>query len=233
MDRTEFSCCLMLACMLGGGIHASAQEVPARLLESLASDEFKEREAGQLALLAWAEEHQPAALDGVWMQYRSSPDPEIRQRCLMVLRELIAKRYLSEGPGFLGIGLNYGRVAPPGEIAPVHAVLVTAVRQDTPASRAGIRIGDMIVGLDDKGWTNENSQVDFSERIAAKKPGTTVKLEIVRDGKRVEIEAVLKRRPANLEFLRFGLPQADAAAEERAAIDAYFKAWLGERMSRK
>jgi membrane-associated protease RseP (regulator of RpoE activity) len=233
MNRKPLSRLGLVASLLGVAPFVAAQEVPAQLVGALASDDFKQREAAQTELLAWARAHPSGASQEIWERYRSSPDPEVRQRCLTVLRELITELYLSEGPGFLGIGMTYGSVVLPGEIAPAHAVLVTTVRQGTPANRAGIQAGDMIVRLDGKRWADESSPEKFSEQIAAKKPGVAVKLGIVRDGKSVELDAVLVRRPANLQLLRFGLPEADEAAEERAAIDAYFKGWLNERILQK
>ncbi len=129
--------------------------------------------------------------------------------------------------------MDYVSLVPPGEVARVHAVQVTTVRKKTPASLAGIQAGDMIVRLDGKGWADESSPNEFSGQIAARKPGTTVKLGIVRDGKWVEFDAVLVRRPVSLQNLRFGIPGVDEAAEERAAIDAYFNDWLNERILRK
>lgn len=230
MGRIASSQCLFLASVLGAALHAVAQEVPARSLAAMASEEFKERESGQSELLDWAREHQAVALDAIWKQFRSSPDPEVQQRCLAVLRELVKDQYMTEGPGFLGIGLSYGKVAPPGEIALAHAVLVTMVRRETPASRAGIQAGDMIVMVDGKGWSNELSPSEFSDQIAARKPGAKVSLKIVRDGKWVEVDAVLVRRPPNLQLLRFGIGGVDEAAEEQAAIETYFKEWLNERI---
>jgi hypothetical protein len=219
---------------LTGGVHpVVAEELPTRLLEALASEDFKQRESGQTGLLQWARKHEAAAVDVVWKEYRSSPDPEVRQRCLAVLRELIADEYLSEGPGFLGVGRDYGSVVPPGEIAPAHAVRVTTVKQGTPASRAGIQVGDMILSLDRVRWADESASDEFAEQIAAKSPGTMVKLGIVREGNWLELDAVLVRQPASLQMLRLGIQGADEAAEERAAIDAHFKEWLEERKLEK
>ncbi len=233
MARMGFCRSMVVAGLLGGATHAPALEAPKLFFDALANENFKQRESAQANLLAWAREHRAVALDGVWRQYRTSPDPEVRQRCQAVLRDLVTDQYMAEGPGFLGVGMNTANLVPPGEAELTHAVLVTMVKQWTPASRAGVQVGDMIVRLDGKGWVDESSPNQFSEQIAAKKPGATVKLGIVRDAKWIEIDAILVRRPANLQLLRFGILGEDEAAEERAAIDAYFKDWLNERILAK
>ncbi len=233
MVRKLFCRWWVVGSLLGGALHAPAQEVPSQILAALASDEFKQRESGQAGLLTWAQKDQPAALDAIFRQSRSSPDPEVRQRCLLVMRELIMERYLSEGPGFLGVVMNYGSVVPPGETAAAHAVLVTTVRQGTPADRAGVKADDMILRLDGKGWVDESSPDEFSKQMAERKPGTVVKLSIVREGKWLELEATLVRRPASLRLLRFDIAEMAEVAEERAAIDAYFKEWLSQKILRE
>ncbi|MES2476768.1 MAG: PDZ domain-containing protein [Verrucomicrobiota bacterium] len=223
--------------LIGMTMKGGADELPAPLIQSLASDDFKARETGEAHLLDWARnqraaDHGGKALGEIWNQYRVSPDPEVRERCLAVLRALVTDQYLSEGPGFLGIERGYGKVTPPGAEAPKHAVLVTGVRAETPASRAGVQMGDMIVNLDGTGWVDENCSDEFAAKVAERKPGTKVKLGIVRGEKWLEIDAVLMRRPSTAQILRFGIPGMDAAADERAAIDSYFKDWLSERILR-
>lgn len=71
--------------------------------------------------------------------------------------------------------------------------LVTMVGGDSPAEKAGIEPGDVIVNAD-------GSRVDSSGRlrlmISAIKPGSAVPLEILRNGERITVKAILEELPA-------------------------------------
>ena len=60
-----------------------------------------------------------------------------------------------------------------------HGALVSAVATDSPAERAGLEPGDVIVGLNDKAI---NRSADLPALVADMKPGTEAKLEIIRKG---------------------------------------------------
>jgi serine protease Do len=59
-------------------------------------------------------------------------------------------------------------------------VLIGNVAPDTPAAKAGLHQGDVIVGLNGNPTTDRNT---FRNSIAAMAPGTNVKLDVWRDGK--------------------------------------------------
>ncbi|TRZ69643.1 MAG: DegQ family serine endoprotease [Rhodocyclaceae bacterium] len=60
-----------------------------------------------------------------------------------------------------------------------QGALVSAVEKDSPAERAGLEPGDVIVGLNDKKISHS---ADLPGLVADIKPGTSTKLEIVRHG---------------------------------------------------
>jgi serine protease Do len=67
------------------------------------------------------------------------------------------------------------------------------VYEDTPAANAGLREGDVVTKVDGK------AVVDFEDlrgRIAELGPGHTALLEVMRDGKTIELSVVLAERPA-------------------------------------
>lgn len=83
--------------------------------------------------------------------------------------------------------------------------LVGRVYEGTPAAAAGLREGDVITKIDGK------TVVDFEDlraRVAELAPGHTALLQIVRDGKTLELSAVLSERPASerLDDLRPSTP---------------------------
>ncbi|MFL5427799.1 MAG: DegQ family serine endoprotease [Myxococcales bacterium] len=66
-----------------------------------------------------------------------------------------------------------------------EGALVSSVSKDSPAARAGLEPGDVILSLN--GQEIEGSS-DLPPRVAALKPGTTAKLEVFRDHQKRDIE---------------------------------------------
>jgi Do/DeqQ family serine protease len=76
-------------------------------------------------------------------------------------------------------------------------VLVMAIRPDTPAYRSGLKPGDVIVGID---GTPIKEARDLQRKILEKQIGQMVKLELVRDGKTIVIEAKTGLQPSSQEM---------------------------------
>jgi serine protease Do len=94
-----------------------------------------------------------------------------------------------------------------------EGVLVAAVDEGTPSEKAGLRHGDVIVGVDDRQVARTRDLIDY---VSSQAPGATVTLEIIRDGKRIEKRVELEERP--------GL---DAEAEAEAGEGESGIEWLG------
>jgi serine protease Do len=96
--------------------------------------------------------------------------------------------------GYLGVALR--EVGPDVQRSldlPVQAgALVEDVTAGSPAERAGVRPYDVIVSLEGRAIARED---DLIRHVAATTPGTTVTLEIVRDGRAQPISAKLAERP--------------------------------------
>lgn len=90
--------------------------------------------------------------------------------------------------------------------------LVTMVVGNSPADRAGVEVGDVIISAD-------GAKVDSSSRlrlvISARKPGTAVPLEILRNGKSITINAQLEDQPA--ELIAAGAPGTMPRGKAKAA----------------
>lgn len=71
-------------------------------------------------------------------------------------------------------------------------VLVSDVTADTPAAKAGITRGDIVVSVD---GAEVNSPRDLTRMIATDAPGATVKLGLLRAGKPVDATVTLASRP--------------------------------------
>jgi serine protease Do len=69
----------------------------------------------------------------------------------------------------------------------------------TPAAHAGLRQGDLVTELD--GVTIDSFD-ELRSRVAALRPGHTVQLSVLRDGRRLDLAAVLAERPSSDELGR-------------------------------
>ena len=73
-------------------------------------------------------------------------------------------------------------------LSEVRGVVVNAVTPNSPAARAGIRQGDVIVGFNGEPVTDGNT---LRNRVASTAPGTEVKLAIFRDRSEQQIRVTL------------------------------------------
>jgi len=83
--------------------------------------------------------------------------------------------------------------------------LVSDVQDGSPAAKAGLQRGDVIVELDGKPVSDSRS---LRIHVAESAPGTVVKLGVTRDGKRADVTATLGEMPA--EAKQPGGPRAGA-----------------------
>ena len=73
-------------------------------------------------------------------------------------------------------------------LAAVRGAIVSSVTDDSAAQRAGLEAGDVILRVDGGDVDDSN---DLRNRISARAPGTTVTLDIVRDGRERQLRATL------------------------------------------
>jgi len=83
-----------------------------------------------------------------------------------------------------GVNLN-------GEKAPLAQSVITEVLEDTPATEAGLQVGDVIVGADGVEFNYVGDAVSY---IGGNK-GTEIVLSIERDGEEIEIPIVPRSNP--------------------------------------
>jgi Do/DeqQ family serine protease len=74
------------------------------------------------------------------------------------------------------------------KLADVSGALVSGVEPGSPAARAGLRQGDVIVAVDGEKLADNNA---LRNRIAGTKPGSKVAVEVVRDGRSQTLHATL------------------------------------------
>ncbi len=96
--------------------------------------------------------------------------------------------------GWIGVGLRNldGELARSLSMADGSGVVLGAVYQETPAAKAGLKAGDVVVALDGAAVANSEA---FIRAVGDKRPGDAVKLELFRDGKRKKVSVTLGERP--------------------------------------
>ncbi|HEY8470134.1 MAG TPA: M28 family peptidase [Longimicrobiales bacterium] len=72
-----------------------------------------------------------------------------------------------------------------------RGVRIAGVREGSPAERAGLRAGDIIIGFDDEEIADIYA---MTEALRARKPGDRVRIRVLREGREVTLTAVLGER---------------------------------------
>lgn len=109
-----------------------------------------------------------------------------------VMRQLIEKGRVIRG--WLGVTIQpvTSAVAKAMNLKEPRGALVADVERDSPADKAGLRTGDVIIAVNGK--KIEDSR-DLQLTIAGMSPGTTVTLSVIREGKELTLKATLGEFP--------------------------------------
>jgi len=118
--------------------------------------------------------------------------------------------------GYLGINIQNLEAdrAPAFGLEEGGGALVVSVDADTPAGKAGLRHGDVVLEVDGRKVGETRDLIDY---VSSRRPGEKVRLTVLRDGKRTGIDVTLGERP--------GLDGAAGRAEEPAEDSGI--EWLG------
>ncbi len=204
-----------------------AIEPPAAVLSGLVSEDFKEREKAQKDLFEWSRVNLESAA-GVLVKLSSeSGEPEIRQRCLAVLKDLANDEFQKTGEGYVGIMMKDEIAQVPGDEVQRGVIRVGEVVEGTAGHEAGLQANDLIVGVDEDVWRGGPASLMFSAKIRKLKPGSKVTLKVLRGEKIEDLVITLGRRPLGADIQFFGQPKA-AEAAEKAARNEHFRQWMAE-----
>ena len=80
-----------------------------------------------------------------------------------------------------------------------RGALIQSVEKGEAADKAGIRAGDVIVAVDGKDVTEEQS---LNFLLAKLKPGTRVPIDLIRSGKRERVQVLVGKRPSEESLAR-------------------------------
>lgn len=73
-----------------------------------------------------------------------------------------------------------------------EGVKIDAVTENSPAEKAGLKAGDVVLSIDGKALKGSEA---MAAAMAQAKPGDKVKMELTRDGKPIKLEVTLGERP--------------------------------------
>jgi len=96
------------------------------------------------------------------------------------------------------IGDVNSRVAEQFDLNVLSGVYVSEVIQGGAADLAGIKEGDVIVGIDNK---TVNNVAQLQESVAINRPGDKIIVKYIRDGKEKEVEAILRNANNTFEIV--------------------------------
>lgn len=221
-------------------IGAAAEKLPTDLVERLNHVDYQQRVAAQAALLKWAMERPEKARESLHKMMLESPHPEQRLRSLDILRDLHAATYGKNGKGFIGITMGEVEAEVPGRPGLQPAIRVSVILRGHAAQKAGMQVGDCIVSLNGK-WLEraEGGQAQefigpgmtptldaFRAKVSDMKPGTVVKLGVLRQGKIEQLDVTLGRRPIAADNGTFSMNPEFAEQAEKAAMEEDFRRWM-------
>ena len=100
-------------------------------------------------------------------------------------------KYGKVSHGYMGIGIS--DVTPENskffDLKKAEGAVVTQVEPNSPGARAGLKTGDVITALDGRSVSDAGA---LQVEVGQKRPGTTIKLAVIRDGKNVEVPVTLQ-----------------------------------------
>ncbi|MDQ7087560.1 MAG: PDZ domain-containing protein [Acidobacteriota bacterium] len=110
------------------------------------------------------------------------------------------------------------------------AVMIGRVEEDSPAAKAGVEVGDILLAVDGR---PVESGLQLKTRVLGKQVGESLRLEVWRDGRTVELEAEVGQRPRSGLAVKWIGPmrrarEAVRQAREEWAADLDDGGWLRE-----
>ncbi len=236
---------LALASTVAG---VQATELPKGLVEKLSADVYREREQAHADLSRWAEKNSGTSPEILLKAWRASGQPEAKGRLFLLMKESVIRRKFGRGKGFVGIAMDGVLLRGEKGGKPQLAVKITMVLADTPASKVGLKVGDVILGVDDLDFRKEAPRPQQArhprpqqarharvlavrkciDRIQSKQPGDVVTLHLMRKGKKLDVKITLVKRPDFIGRGRFGGFRERGEREEKERFLRTFFQWLAQ-----
>ena len=213
----------LVVLMTSIGSVVSAQ-LPAELLEKLADQQFQVRETAQQDVLGWALANKDEAPRILLSCLVKNTDPEVKFRCMRVLEALARSEYEKQGQGFIGIQMRDEMVRLPDGNDLKAAIRVTFILPGLAAEKAGLKVGDLIVGINGKGWDSPATD-GMRQQVMGMRPTTEIKLQALRGDKVEEFDVTLVRRPVTADNPMLERLPGHAEKAEKRLWEQYFEQW--------
>jgi serine protease DegQ len=96
--------------------------------------------------------------------------------------------------GWMGVGVQdmTRELAESFKLPDIRGALITEVFRGTPADKAGLRVGDILVAVEGKPVVDSAGMLNLVAELA---PGSAATLKVVREQKETDLRAVIGRRP--------------------------------------
>lgn len=108
-----------------------------------------------------------------------------------------------------------------------HGALVAQVLPDSPAAKAGIEVGDVIVGFNGEEIPRSSA---LPPKVGRTPIGSKAEVDIVRDGERMTLRVTIGRLPGRQELAGYGSPDDESATEPESGAPADTGARIGLRV---
>jgi serine protease Do len=110
--------------------------------------------------------------------------------------------------GYIGVTLESvnPELAQQFGLKDTHAAVITQVSPGKPGDKAGLKVGDAIVGIDGQKIEDSN---DLTLKVTEHAPGSTVSLDVIRNGQTMKVNVTLGQRPTAVNFGEPGGNQGD------------------------
>ncbi len=101
--------------------------------------------------------------------------------------------------GYMGalLGSLTPELAPQFGLKNDKGALVSQVTPGGPAEKAGLKMGDVVTGIDGKPVNNAD---DLTMAVISRSPGSTVNLDLIRNGKPMQLSITLGQRPNGVDW---------------------------------
>jgi len=197
----------------------------------LQSHKFEERQLAEERLLKWAQEGEgeEEKVKALVREYFTANEPEEQFRLAKILFELKKKTVPQEGSGFIGITMDRRMAGQPG-FEP-RGALVTQIIEGTPAEKIGLKVGDLILKVNQENLAGDNPTSRLIEIVKGKAPGTLIELTVERSEEEVLFQIPLMNSGAVLPN-RFGTTAKVDREKAEQLLWNDFKRWLSTQRER-